>query len=43
MCIRDSAYTVFFTVSVSGSSNDGSAAAELSIESMNGMYLQFAH
>lgn len=36
------AYTVFFTVTVKGSSDDGSTAADLSIESMNGMYLRFA-
>jgi len=34
-------YTVYFTVSVTGSGEDGTAAAKLTIDSMKGMYLQF--
>lgn|GEM_PF-2818634 len=35
-------YTVYFTVSVSGSGNDGTAAAQLTVDSMKGMYLTFS-
>jgi hypothetical protein len=34
-------YTVYFTVTVNGSGDDGTAAAKLTIDSMKGMYLQF--
>jgi len=34
-------YTVYFTVSVSGSGNDGTATAQLTVDSMKGMYLKF--
>jgi len=34
-------YTVYFTVSVSGSANDGSATAQLTVDSMKGMQIQF--
>ena len=35
------AYTVYFTVSASGSANDGSATAKLALDSMKGMQVQF--
>jgi hypothetical protein len=41
MAVPGHSYTVYFTVLASGSANDGSATAQLTLDSMKGMQVQF--